>query len=159
MFDIDYLITPYIQSLLDESTETAAQAKILLQLLNFRKYYSKDAANIAAQWAEKAETAYNMEIYSTIFSDMQFIKDYADSTQSLKKTKKLINDLCTDLQINNGNNYREIIDKAGNDFSAIQDLSDADFTFLPILNGQTQKADDHRRSLDEILKYKDLVKK
>ena len=159
MFDIDYLITPYIQNLLDESTETAAQAKILIQLLNFRKYYSNDAANIAAQWADKAETVYNMEIYSNIFSDKQFIKDYADSTQSLKKTKKLINDLCIDLEENNGNNYRDIIAKAENDFSAIQDLSDADFTFLPILNGQVQKADDHRRSLDEILKYKDLVKK
>ena len=61
--------------------------------------------------------------------------------------------------MNGDNNYRDIIDNSDKDFSPIQDLSDADFTFLPILNGQTQKADDHRRSLDEILKYKDLVKK
>ena len=157
-FDINDLITPYIQKLLDGNSDIVEQTDILMKLLDYDKNYSENAASIGHKWSTATGKTYNVSVFYPIQSDIKAIKEYAEGTGSIKKVKNLINDLCTAL-MNGDNNYRDIIDNSDKDFSPIQDLSDADFTFLPILNGQAQKADDHRRSLDEILKYKDLVKK
>ena len=127
MFNIENLITPKLQEQLDAFEHEKTKAVFLLRILDYETYFPHQAYDIAKQWMERTGTRYIPERYAKINDDKEFILKYAEREKDLSLTKKLINDLCED--INNGSKeHGSIIQKAKRGPLVLDNMDG--FTFL-----------------------------
>ena len=124
MFNIENLITPKLQKQLEALEHEKTKAVFVLRILDYETYFPQHAYDIAKQWMEKTGTRYIPENYAKINDDKDFILKYADRKRKLKLTKKLINDLCEDID-NGGKKHEDIICSAKVGMM-IEDWSDYD---------------------------------
>ena len=94
MFDIKYLLIPPLAGQLEYLSDFREKAEFLLKLINFEIYFKKYTDEIIDNWYKETEERYSAENYSYIFSDKDFIIEYAEETQNISKVIELINKLC-----------------------------------------------------------------
>ncbi len=126
MFSIDFLITRNIEYLLNKAENIVDKTEILLQLIEFPRYFSEYMQEISEKWYIHTNTRYNEEEYIIPDDDMNFIREYADKINNITKVKELINKLAS---LKDGvYDYDAIMAEAENDISLFTHIDDFNFT-------------------------------
>ena len=135
MFEIEWLMPPEIQDLLENTKGQAAQAEILTQLIEYSDYFPQYADEIAENWKNNCDETYSEIHYALDKSDKELVTDLAVKCHSLEEAKELINMLCG---AKDGiYDYDTVIADAVNKTNTVQRIDDFEFTdeLTKIANG------------------------
>lgn len=120
MFDIDLLIIDEIEHILENTDSVAEKAKILMQLLEYETEFPEIAQEIEVFYIDQTDERYETSEHYLSEDDKEFIIEYAEATNSIEKTKELINKLSN---LSSGAfDYDEIISSAQNEISPISSI-------------------------------------
>ena len=147
MFDIKYLLIPPLAGQLEYLSEFREKAEFLLKLINFEIYFKKYTDEIIDKWYKETEERYSAENYSYIFSDKDFIIEYAEETQNISKVIELINKLCNSDVFD----YDTVIAETENETAILANI--AGFEFSEEITPAKQTKTDKKTKLDILLRF------
>jgi len=124
VFDIKYLLIPPLTGQLEDISDFKEKSEFLLKLINFEIYFKKYADEIIDNWYKETEERYYSENYGFIYSDRNFIAEYADKTKNIQKVIKLINKLCNPDVFD----YDTVIAETENETAVIANIDDFEFS-------------------------------
>ncbi|MBQ7266147.1 MAG: hypothetical protein IJS61_08620 [Firmicutes bacterium] len=127
-FDINNLVSPSVRNDYLSIKDPEEKADFLLKLLDYEVNFKDKADDIASYFNDHSCVEYDPMVLRPVVKAKENICSYAAETKDIKKTIRLINDLCDDCILEN-DNFETIIDKAKSEFSMIDDLNGAEFTF------------------------------
>ena len=147
MFDIKYLLIPPLAGQLEYLSDFREKAEFLLKLINFEIYFKKYTDEIIDNWYKETEERYSAENYSYIFSDKDFIIEYAEETQNISKVIELINKLCNPDVFD----YDTVIAETENETAIIANIDS--FEFSEEITPAKQTKTDKKTKLDILLRF------
>lgn len=135
MFEIEWLMPPEIQDLLDNTKGLENKAELLTQLVEYSAYFPKYADEITENWNKYSDEPYSEVNYALDKADKELVTDLAVKCHSIEEAKELINMLCG---AKDGiYDYDTVIADAVNKTNTVQRIDDFEFTdeLTKIANG------------------------